>query len=163
MWAFSGCGKPRLRSGCGEWASPCGGFSCFGARALQGADSVLVAHRLSCSEACGIFPDRGLNLLPLHCEVDSYPLDHKGSHHIYHFSVTLERRKMAGERAVIACSAPFPSARSFNEILTAFSAIRVPLGLTYLCIYQYLARESHTEPGTKDVLRNSWSNWAALN
>ena len=146
-----------MRSGCGEWASRCGGFSCFGARALQGAGSVLVSHRLSCSEACGVFPDRGLNLCPLHCEVDSYPLDHDGSHRIHHFSVTLDGGRWGG-RAVIACSAPSPSARSFGEILTTFSAIRVPLGLTYLCIYQNLARESHTEPGTKEVLRNSWSN-----
>ena len=28
--------------------------------------SVVVAHRLSYSEACGIFPDQGLNLCPLH-------------------------------------------------------------------------------------------------
>ena len=26
----------------------------------------VVAHRLSCSVACGIFPDQGLNLCPLH-------------------------------------------------------------------------------------------------
>ena len=31
--------------------------------------SVVVAHRLSCPLACGIFPDQGLNLCPLHCKV----------------------------------------------------------------------------------------------
>ena len=30
------------------------------------AGSVVVAHGLSCSVACGIFPDRGSNLCPLH-------------------------------------------------------------------------------------------------
>ena len=32
---------------------------------------VVVAHGLSCSEACGIFPDQGLNPYPLHCKTDS--------------------------------------------------------------------------------------------
>ena len=41
--------------------------------------SIIVTHGLSCSEACGIFPDQGLNWCPLHCKVDSQPLDHQGS------------------------------------------------------------------------------------
>ena len=32
----------------------------------------VVAHRVSCSVACGIFPDQGLNPCPLHCKVKSY-------------------------------------------------------------------------------------------
>ena len=65
---------------CGAWApSHCGGFACCRAPALgmhagsvvvahglQSAGSVVVMHRLSCSAACGIFPDQGLNLCPLH-------------------------------------------------------------------------------------------------
>ena len=39
-------------------------------------DSVVVTHRLSCSTACGIFPDQGLNL---HWQVDSLPLSHQRS------------------------------------------------------------------------------------
>ena len=35
---------------------------------------MLVAYRLSCFMACGIFPDQGLNLCPLQWQVDSYPL-----------------------------------------------------------------------------------------
>ena len=47
---------------CAAWASHCGGFSC-GAQALGGARaSVVAAGRLSCPEACGIFPDQGLKL-----------------------------------------------------------------------------------------------------
>ena len=42
------------------------GFSGCGTRA-----SVVVAHRLSCSAACGIFPDQGSNPCPLHWQVDS--------------------------------------------------------------------------------------------
>ena len=41
--------------------------------------SVVGAKGLSCSEACRIFPDQGLNLWPLHWQVDSYPLYHQGS------------------------------------------------------------------------------------
>ena len=38
-----------------------------------------MAHWLSCSAACGIFLDQGLNWCPLHWQVDSYPLHHQGS------------------------------------------------------------------------------------
>ena len=38
-----------------------------------------MAHGLSCSAACGIFPDQGSNPCPLHWQADSYPLRHQGS------------------------------------------------------------------------------------
>ena len=38
---------------------------------LQSAGSVLVAHRLSCLSACGIFQDQGSNPHPLCWQVDS--------------------------------------------------------------------------------------------
>ena len=38
---------------------------------LQSAGSVVVVHRLCCSAACGIFPDQGSNLCPLHWQADS--------------------------------------------------------------------------------------------
>ena len=41
--------------------------------------SVVVAHGPSCSAACGIVPDQGLNLCPLHWQADSQPLRHQGS------------------------------------------------------------------------------------
>ena len=41
-----------------------GGFSSCGAL-------VIVMHRHSCLMASGIFPDQGLNLCPLHWQVDS--------------------------------------------------------------------------------------------
>ena len=43
------------------------------------AGSVVVAHRPSCSAACGIFPDQGSNPRPLHWQADSQPLRHQGS------------------------------------------------------------------------------------
>ena len=54
------------------------GFSSCGTRAsvvvargLQSTGSVVVAHGLSCSAACGIFPDQGSNPCPLHWQADS--------------------------------------------------------------------------------------------
>ena len=68
--AFSSCGEgATLR--CSARASHCGGFSCCGAWALGARASVVVAHRLSCSMACGIFPDKGLNPCPLRWQADS--------------------------------------------------------------------------------------------
>ena len=47
------------------------------------AGSVLVAHGLSYSTACGILPDQGLNPCPLHWQADSQPLCHQGSPFLY--------------------------------------------------------------------------------
>ena len=38
-----------------------------------------MAHGLSCSAACGIFPDQGSNPCLLHWQADSQPLHHQGS------------------------------------------------------------------------------------
>ena len=50
------------------------------------ASSVVVAHRPSCSAACGIFPDQGSNPCPLHWQADSQPLHHQGSPVLSSFS-----------------------------------------------------------------------------
>ena len=62
---------------CSVRASRCSGFCCCGAQALdtrasavvvrglQSTCSVVVAHGLSCSAACGIFLDQGSNPHPL--------------------------------------------------------------------------------------------------
>ena len=102
MQPFSSCRKQRLLSGCGTWASPCGGFCCWGALALgtwaqylwlksvhcstQVSGFVVLGlssydTRLSCSAACGISSHQGLTLCPLHWQADSYPLYHLGSPH----------------------------------------------------------------------------------
>ena len=47
--------------------------------------SVVVAHGPSCSAACGIFPDQGLNPCPLHWQADSQPLGHQGSPGLFLF------------------------------------------------------------------------------
>ena len=51
----------------------------LGSTGSRRAGSVVVAHGLSCSAACGIFPDQGPNPCPLHWQADSQPLCHQGS------------------------------------------------------------------------------------
>ena len=57
------------------WASSsCGNRDCSVALSglwVCGLRSCRTAHRLSCSEACGIFPDQGSNRCPLYWQTDS--------------------------------------------------------------------------------------------
>ena len=48
-------------------------------RGLWSGASVVAVHSFSCSTACEIFLDQGLNPRPLHWQADSYPLDHQRS------------------------------------------------------------------------------------
>ena len=68
----------------GHSSSRCAGLSLSRPLLLRSTGSrrtgsVVVAHGLSCSAACGIFPDQGLNPCPLHWQADSQPLHHQGS------------------------------------------------------------------------------------
>ena len=68
----------------GHSLSRCTGLSLSRPLLLRGtgsrrAGSVVVAHGPSCSAACGIFPDQGSNLCPLHWQADSQPRRHQGS------------------------------------------------------------------------------------
>ena len=56
---------------CGAQASHCSGFSCCRAQALGARASEVVAHRLRCLVAYGIFLDQGLNPCPLHWQAES--------------------------------------------------------------------------------------------
>ena len=46
---------------------------------LRHMGPAVVVNGLSCSEACGIFPDQGLNPCPLHWQGHSSPTSHQGS------------------------------------------------------------------------------------
>ena len=65
----------------GARASHCRGLSLRSTGSRRTA-SVVVAHGLSCSAACGIPPGQGLNPCPLHWQADSQPLRHQGSPHL---------------------------------------------------------------------------------
>ena len=54
------------------WASHCRGFSCCGAQALGPTGFSSCGAQLSCSVACGVCLDQGLNPCPLHWQVDSF-------------------------------------------------------------------------------------------
>ena len=67
----------------GSWGHSllwCMGFS---TQALGAQASGVVAHQLSCSTACGIFLDQGLNPCPLHRQAESYQLCQQGSSQSY--------------------------------------------------------------------------------
>ena len=82
---FPSRGEPELLSSCSTQASRGSEFSCRGTWALGAQASVVVACRLSCPVACGIFPDQGSNSYPLHWQADSSPLSHQGSPRTSHF------------------------------------------------------------------------------
>ena len=48
-----------------------------------------VAHRLSCSTACGVLPNQVLNPCPLHWQEDSHPQCHQGSPTFFFFFTNL--------------------------------------------------------------------------
>ena len=84
-WVFVSVRGPSLvvASG-GHSSSRCVGLSPSRPLLLRStgsryAGSVAVAHGPSCSAACGIYPDQGLNPCPLHQQADSQPLRHQGS------------------------------------------------------------------------------------
>ena len=75
--------SPVVASG-GHSSSRCVGLSLSRPVLLRStgsrrAGSAIVAHGPSCSAACGIFPNQGLNPCPLHWQADSQPLRHQGS------------------------------------------------------------------------------------
>ena len=77
--AFSSCGKwgPLFITVRGPLTIVA--FFLLRSTGCRRAGSVVVAHRPSCSMACGIFPDKGLNPCPLHWQAVSQPLRHQGS------------------------------------------------------------------------------------
>ena len=84
-WVFvSVRGLSLVAASGGHSSSRCTGLSLSRPLLLRStgsrrAGSVVVAHEPSCSVACGIFPDQGSNLHPLHWQADSPPLRHQGS------------------------------------------------------------------------------------
>ena len=82
-WVFVSVRGFSLVAASGDHSSlRCAGLSLSWPLLLQStgsrhAGSVIVANGPSCSAACGIFPDQGSNLCPLHWQADSQPLHHQ--------------------------------------------------------------------------------------
>ena len=97
-WVFvSVRGLSPVAASRGHSSSRCTGLSLSQPLSLRStgsrrAGSVVVAHRLSCSAACGIFPDQGSNPCALHWQADSQPLRHQGSPLLVHSYLTLFHR-----------------------------------------------------------------------
>ena len=64
------------------------GLQACGLQQLWHMGSVVVAHGLCCSAACGIFLDQGSNPCSLHWQADSQPLRHQGSPRIKFLSLS---------------------------------------------------------------------------
>ena len=94
-WVFvSVRGLSLVEASGGHSSSRCAGLSLSRPLLLRNtgsrrAGSVVVAHRSSCSVACGIFPDQGSNPCPLHWQADSQPLRHQGSPLTNNFNSTI--------------------------------------------------------------------------
>ena len=90
-WVFvSVRGLSLVAASGGHSSSRCAGLSLSRPLLLRStgsrrAGSVVVVHGLSCSAACGIFPDQGSNPCPLHWQADSQPLRRQGSPINAHF------------------------------------------------------------------------------
>ena len=84
-WVFvSVRGLSPVAESRGHSSSRCAGLSLWRPLLLRSTGSrrtasVVVAHRPSCSAACGILPDQGSNPRPPHWQADSQPLSHQGS------------------------------------------------------------------------------------
>ena len=59
---------------------------------MQHAGSVLVVHGLSCSVACGIFLDQGLNLSLLHLAGSFFTTEPSGKSHILFIHSCFDRQ-----------------------------------------------------------------------
>ena len=86
--SFLCIGLSLVAASAGHSSSRCAGLSLLWPLLLRStgsrrAGSVIVAHGPSFSVACGIFPDQGSNLCPLHWQADSQPLCHQGNPRIF--------------------------------------------------------------------------------
>ena len=95
------------------------------------AGSVIVAHGLSCSAACGIFPDQASSPCPLHWQADSQPLRHQGSP----FSLILIM-EIAGEQAFISLGSPVSllSAHEDSLEVSSSSCSQCPCATLQFCV-----------------------------
>ena len=69
-----------------------------------------MAHRLSCSTACGVFLDQGPNPCPLHWQADSYPQCHQRSPRLYSSLLYphTEERRYTKNPCALPVRSPFP-------------------------------------------------------
>ena len=89
-----------------------------------------MAHGLSCSVACGIFPDQGLNPCPVHWQVDSQPLHYQRSPTTTVLILGDFKRYLNGTSSSLTLL--FLDYLSYNDMISATQSYghRLDLGLT---------------------------------
>ena len=96
---------------------------------VEPGPSVVVMQGLSCSVACGIFLDQGLNSRPLHWQTDSYPLHHRGSPTRNSFSSVelLSRVQLFATPCIAAHQASLSITNSWSSLkLTSIESMMPP-------------------------------------
>ena len=113
--------------------SHCGAFSCCGAWVPEHAGSVVVMHKLSCSEARGISPDQGLNPCLLYWRAGE-PLDHQGSPHT---QLTLEYTQLKQLRKTPSICENLSSLFSLLKVFSFQRAIPIKCSVSFVHNYHF--------------------------
>ena len=96
------------------------------------AGLVVVVHGLRCSAVCGIYPDQGSNLCPLHWQADSQPLHHQGSP-VGRFLITVSISVLVIDMFIFSISSWFSLGMlCFSKNLSVSS--RLSILLAYCCL-----------------------------
>ena len=123
-WVFvSVRGLSLVAASGGHSSSRCAGLSLSRPLLLRStgsrrSGSVVVAHGPSCSAACGILPDQGLNPCPLHWQADSQPLRHQGSPGMLYFIFIFQMKKLNKQQSHFVCLTPLPAFLNPVHIIT---------------------------------------------
>ena len=123
----------------GHTSSRCAGLSLSRPLFLRSTGSrrtgsVVVAHRPSCSAACGIFPDQGSNPCPLHWQADSQPLRYQGS--------PLGNSLLCSSNAITFPLQHFAYMQLFNYSLMFYIELYVPRGQRLAVVFITVSLES---------------------
>ena len=108
----------------------------YGRAQALGVKISVAGHRLSCSVACGIFPDQGLNSCPLNWHVHSYSVCYQGSPTISVFtlknhvvppcSVSCQRHSEPEPRALLPRAGNWAPQDAWSQLLQLM--VRIPRG-----------------------------------
>ena len=112
----------------GHSSSRCAGLSVSRPLLLRStgsrhAGSVVVAHGLCCSAACGIFPDRGSNPCPLHWQADSQPLHHQGSPQHFFVSIFYFPLEQLGKNYLSPCHSTSFTVEALGKLIELTSPV----------------------------------------
>ena len=108
--------------------------------------SVVVAHRPSCSAACGIFPDQGSNPCPLHWQADSQPLRHQGSPRFLFLSLLILSSIWSALFPILSDALFILLTEFFRSRISVWLFYRVPVSLVKYFFCSLTSSLTFTEP-----------------